>query len=311
MAENFEEYSDLADMGFSGGSGERVAPEDEFFHSVYIAGQPRKNHIGITEESGKLQVRGVEYNLDAVHMVITHTKDILVKVKNVGGKESIECFSYKDGQAPWFGTSKLSDGKPRPCPMTSSERAAVDFCNPCRAQIIIAGIYCKPDGSPILTEERKPIFIFIRGKGMRYKNVSNYLNDLYNEDLEPIFQPVTEQSKDFEKRVVNNKRFITKITRDVETSSYGGSVNVFVLEKAGSIDNNTVMKILKLSKETKSQFNEKFDWSKTRQATVTGYDGSVEPPPEKPEGVLSMEENEEPKKESSGEKTFSFDDIDF
>ena len=139
-------------------------------------------------------------------MVITHSKDILVKIRSDKGRDNIECFSYKDGAPPWYGTSSLQGGQKRQCPQTSAERAVNDFCNPCRAQILLAGIYCKANGSPILTEDKKPIFIFIRGKGMRYSNVSEYLSDLYREDLTPIFEPVTEQSKEFEKRVVNNKQ---------------------------------------------------------------------------------------------------------
>jgi len=317
MAENFEEYQDLSGTGYQGGSGEKVAPEDEFFHSVYISGKSRNNHLGLKEESGKIQVRGVEYNLEQASFVITHTKDILVKVKTSKKGEVTECFSYKDAQPPWHGTTKLPNGNERPCPMTSAERAANDFCNPCRAQILIAGIYCKPDGAPILTEDKKPIFVFIRGKGMRYSNVSNYLNDLYNEELTPIFEPVTEQSKQFEKSVVNNKRFVTKITKGEEESSYGNMVNVFELEKGPEIPASAVIKILKLSKETVEQFNEKFDWSKRKQGDVSGY-GQDAKPTEPPEGVMSMDdeqpeeaspsEDQEEKKEA---KTFSFDDIQF
>jgi len=315
MAENFEEYQDLSGTGYQGGSaGEKVAPEDEFFHSVYVSGKSRDNHLGIKEMSGKLQVRGVEYNLDEVNLVITHTKDILVKVRNDKKKGEItECFSYKSSEPPWHGTSKLPDQSARPCPMTSAERAANDFCNPCRAQILIAGIYCKPDGAPILTEEKKPVFIFIRGKGMRYSNVSNYLNDLYNEELPPIFEPVTDQSKQFEKSVVNNKRFVTKITKDEEESSYGNMVNIFVLEKGPEIPSSAVIKILKLSKETVEQFNEKFDWSKRKSSAVSGYGEEQVEPTEPPEGVMSMDDEQSketaPSKEEA--KTFSFDDIQF
>lgn len=318
MAENFEDYEDLSGTGYQGGSGgEQVAPEDEFFHSVYISGKSRDNHLGIKEQSGKIQVRGVEYNLDEANLVITHTKDILVKVKHQKGKGEItECFSYKDGAAPWHGTTQV-DGKPRPCPMTSAERAANDFCNPCRAQILVAGIYCKPDGSPILTEDKKPVFVFIRGRGMRYSNVSDYLNDLYNEEeLSPIFEPVTDQSKAFEKSVVNNKRFVTKITRGEEESSYGNNVNIFELERGPQIPNTAVIKILRLSKETVGQFNEKFDWSKRKQGETSGYAGGDQQATTPPEGVMTME-SEQPKEAAPAEdkqpeaKSFSFDDIAF
>lgn len=313
---SFEDFADLADTGFQGGSGgEKVTPEEEFFHSVYVAGKTRKNHINETEEAGKLQIRGVQYNLDEVNMIITHTKEVLCNIKREQGKENIQCFSFKDGAPPWYGTSKLQDGSSRPCPNTSAERALVDFCNPCRAQIIVAGIYCKPDGSPILTEEKKPIFIFLRGKGMKYANVSNYLSDCFQEEYPPLFEPATEQSKDFEKRVVNNKRTVTKITKDQEQSGYGSMVNVFVLNKGTQLPNDSVMSILKLSKQSVEKFNEKFDWSKGKQAVGYGAQQKA------PEGVMTIEdekkdepvpsdnENEAPAGDAG--KTFSFDDINF
>jgi hypothetical protein len=312
----FEEYTDLVDTGFQGGSGgEKVAPEEEFFHSIYVAGSDRKNHINITENAGKIQIRGVQYNLDEVHMVITHTKEILCNIKNEKKKENIVCFSFKEGAPPWYGTSTLQDGSKRQCPQTSAERAINDFCNPCRAQILVAGIYCKPDGSPILTEDKKPIFIFMRGKGMRYSNISNYLSERFNEDLPPLFEPVTEQSKEFEKRVVNNKRFVTKITKGQEQSSYGNMVNVFVLNKGAELPKESVFTILKLSKQTVEKFNDKFDWSKGKQAV--GYGSS-----QAPEGVMRIEDeqpegsddsNDQPSESADKQegKTFSFDDINF
>jgi len=311
---SFEEYEDLQGTGFQGGSGEVTPPEEEFFHSVYISGKTRKNHINIEEKIEKFQVRGVEYNLDKVHMIITHTKEILVNIKSERGRDSIICTSFKEGQAPWFGTSKEGDGKLRECPLTSAERASTDFCNPCRSQILVAGIYCNENGSPILTEEKRPVFIFIRGKGMRYSNVSEYLNDRYNEELSPIFEPPTDQSKTFEKAVVNNKRFVTKITRGTAMSSYNNEVNVFELDKGVELPKEAVLKILKLSKDTLTQFNDKFDWSKRKQST--GYGA-------KPEGVLSTDPSPdtapettqtaapETAKEEVSDKMFSFDDIEF
>jgi len=323
MVQSFEDYQDLSGVGFQGGSGEPTAPEDEFFHSVYISGKTRKNHINIEEKVEQIQIRGVEYNLNEVHMVITHTKDILALIKNEQGRDNIKCFSYKDGAAPWFGTSTLPDGSKRACPLTSAERAANEFCCDCRAQILVAGIYCDQNGSPILTDDKKPIFVFIRGKGMRYSNISEYLNDRFNEDLSPVFEPVTEQSKAFEKAVVNNKRFVTKLTRTTAKSSYGNEVNVFALEKGVEIPKEAVLKILKLSKDTVEKFNEKFDWSKGKQASATGYGSKP------PEGIMEIGEpvdssqgsekqestpQEQPQEQSAPQeekKTFSFDDIEF
>jgi hypothetical protein len=318
MAEMFEEFKDLSGVGFQGGGGssEPTPPEDEFFHSLYIAGKTRKNHINIEEKAGQLQIRGVQYNLDEVHMIITHVKDILAKIKTEKGKgDTVECFSFKEGSSPWYGTSTLPNGNKRPCPLTSAERALNTFCNICKSQIIVGGIFCNEDGSPILTDEKKPIFIFLRAKGMRYSNVSEYLNDRYNDDLDPIFTPVTEQTKMFEKQVVNNKRFVVKITKGTATSSYGNDVNVFELEKGEELPKNVVMKILSMAKETMPKFIEKFDWSKSKKKTsiTNGYGApteNVEAIGQPIDGVeTETTEEEQPKKESA--KKFSFDDIEF
>jgi hypothetical protein len=202
--------------------------------------------------------------------------------------------------------------------LTSAERAANEFCNGCKAQILVAGIYCDSNGSPVLTEDKKPIFIFIRGKGMKYSNISEYLNDRFNEELPPLFTPVTEQSKQFEKSVVNNKRFVVKLTKGSASTRHGNDVNVFILEKGSEIPNEAVIKILKLSKDTLDKFNEKFDWSKGKQGTTTGY-GSQTPP----EGIMeigdpvdttpdaSSEQTQEETSQQPDEKKFSFDDIEF
>jgi len=149
---------------------------------------------------------------------------------------------------------------------------------------------------------------------------------LYNEDLPPIFEPVTEQSKMFEKSVVNQKRFVTKVTRGTATSSYNNEVNVFELNKGLELPKEAVLKILKLSKDTVDKFNDKFNWAKSRQAQTAGYGQQ--------EGILSTEGDDiplgketstetqtqqaetqsAPKEEAppqSEEKVFSFDDIEF
>ena len=317
MVESFEDYQDLQGTGYEGR--EPVAPEAEFYHSVYIAGKTRKNHINVEEVAGKFQIRGVEYNLDSVNMVITHTKELLAKIVSQGGRDNIECFSFKEGAPPWYGTSRSPDGSARLCPQTSAERAVNDYCNPCRSQIIVGGIYCREDGSPVLNDENKPVFVFIRGKGTKYSNVSNYLSDMYKEDLPPIFDPPTDDSRAFEKAVVNNKRFVTNITKGTAQSSYGPK-DVFVLQKGPLLQNEAVMNILKVSKQTVNQFNEKFDWSRGKQ--TSGYGAPTDQAA--PEGVLPIDENPpgetpaekpaeqaQPAAEASSDKTFSFDDIKF
>lgn len=297
-----EDFVELSETGFE--SREPVAPEDEFFHSVYIAGQTRKNHMGIEEIADQLQIRGFQYNLKEINIVIINVKEILARISTKNNRESIDCFSYKEGPPPWKGTSG------RTCGNTSAERASNDYCNLCRSQIIVAGIYCDKNGKPILNEENKPVFVFLRGKGMKYNNISNYLGDVFKMELDPIFKPVTEDSKRFEKKVVNNKRFVTNVTISEAPSNYGPK-KVFNLEIGIQLPVSTTMDILKISKKVIGKFNDKFDWSK-RAPSSSGYGQT-------PEGVLPIDEPGEPiaeyeehMKQSEGQQEpFSFEDIEF
>jgi hypothetical protein len=301
-----EEFAGLMTTGYYGGK-EQVSPENEMFHSIYISGTQRVNYKNETEQPGKIQIRGVAYNLNEVNMIITHVKEVLVNVVRDNGKDNIKCFSYKSGEPPWIGTSKISNGINRECPITSAERAMNEFCNKCRNQIIVAGIYSNADGSLIKTDDNKLIYVFIRAKGMRYSNVSNYLNDLYNDDeIGLIFEPPTKESLLFEKSVVNNKRFITNLTVGSETSSFGNSVNVFNLKRGLKLPKETVLNVLKISKSILNEFNDKFDWSKNVKF--------INKPLEK--GILTIDniddnKKEEVKEEDKVEKTFNFDGISF
>jgi len=303
------EFDDLLETGYE--TKEPVAPEEEFFHSVYIAGQTRKNHIGVMEQAGKLQVRGVEYNLDKVHMVITHVKSVLSKIsRGPTGKETVECFSFQSGDPPWYGSA---DG--RKCGTNSAERAASDFCNPCRSQLIVTGLYCDQNGRPILGQDKKPVFVFIRGKGMKYSPVAEYVNALQNEDFEPVISPVTEKSRKLEKVHVNNKRFVTVIGIGSKDSKWGSKL-VFELSRGTKLPPNIVLEVLKVQKKTLEKFNEKFDWSKAKQ--VSGYGEaakSVDPKVatfDAPQTTPPQEKPKEPEKVTEpSTPAFSFDDIDF
>jgi len=293
---DFNEYADLAEIGYE--SREPVKPEDEFFHSVYIAGQSRKNHTGVTERAGELQIRGVEYNREEVNMIITHVKPVLLNEKSTPNGMKTECFSYKNGNPPWKGTCGLI------CGVTSAERASHDFCKNCKAQIIVSGIYCDDNGTPIL-DKSKPIFLFIRGKGMKYAGVSDYLSKLYKMDLEPVFQPVTEKSKAFEKSVVNNKRFVTKITVGEAPSNFGMKT-IFVFNEGADINNNSLKDVLNITKKTKEKFDEKMDWSKRMSCSSAPKDEQKEP-----EQKEQQKSNDQTKQNDPSQGSFlSFNDID-
>lgn len=312
---DFNEYADLGSTGYA--STEPLAPEDEFFHALYIAGNSRQNHIGVTEEAGKLQIRGVEYNLDNVNMIITHVKKILVKTGTDNtGKQKTMCFSYKTPDAPpWKGWEG------RTCGTNSAERAANQWCSTCREQILLAGIYCDDSGVPVKNEAGKNVFIFLRGKGMKYSNVSQYLADMYKMDVtNPLFTPVTRESTEFEKKAVNNKRHVTKIGIDKVQSKFGIK-DVFTLTPGTPLDNKSIFSILKIAKSTLDDFNEKFDWSKPDSGQTTGYAPQQESTPQVDQSNVIPDVQSNPQQQTPQEQAapqqqapqqqFNFEDINF
>ena len=314
---SYEEYQDLEGTGYS--TKAPVPPEQEFFHSVYISGKNRKNHINIVEKSGMLQVRGVEYNLESVNMIITHVKTILSREITVNNKTSLSCFSYQSGEWPWKGTSKDETGNIRTCGKTSAERAADPWCKDCRSQIIISGMYCDDKEKPLRTADKNPIFIFFRGKGIKYSVVSDMLSEYAKiENTSPIFEPVTEESKKFERNIVNNKRFVTKITAGTTDTKYGMHNN-FVFTRGGELPKDAVLNVLKMSKKTLDKFNEKFDWSRGKQVASNYTDGTKKPdftPDQKFEDPTSQTQKKEetPSIKTESKPTieaFSFEDVDF
>jgi hypothetical protein len=321
-----DQYQELNSTGITGGgSGDQTPPEEEFFHSIYISGQNRQHQDGTMEEIGKLQIRGHSANHQDVYMIITHIKDVLNNESRENGRTNLKCFSFKESsQPPWYGSNSMPDGSPRVCPVTSKDRQATEFCQNCKAQIIVAGILCQPTGTPILDEEKKPVFVFIRGKGIKYGNVSDYLSELYQLDLDPVFNEEGDAIREFEKRVVNHKRFVTKISQATANSNYGVKM-VFAFERLSEINKEFALELLDLAKNTMDKFREKFDWSKKKKNTATqkaAQDAGVVPMENTnapantpaPDQTLMQQPPTETKAEEKPEAdsgTFSFKDIKF
>ena len=304
------DYSQLAGTSFM--SKPQVDPKDELFHSVYIAGQQRTNEAGIDELPGQLQIRGVQYNQSTLHMIITHVKQVLVKMEKVNGKDQLGCFSYQEGDMPFKGTSG------NVCGRNSPERAAVAFCNPCRAQIVVAGLLTNSAGSPVVGEDGKPTLVFLRGKGMKYSNVSNYLNEMSQLEL-PMLVPEN-PNESLEKGVFNRSRFITQISVGTASSNYGPKT-VFELVKTTQLPDEVVKtKILKLSMDLLSKFNEKFDWSQGKAAQSPPpaqtppqegqtFGGNEQPPSQNNEQAQTGTQT--PEVDPFANANFNFDDVAF
>lgn len=317
---DFKQYEDLADAAPAAVK-KQVPPEEENFKSLYIAGQLREDETtGTKTTPGLLQIRGLSNNHENVNMIITHVKNVLVNEKQdeLNNRQSkVVCFSYQSGPRPWYGTSG------RMCGANRNERMADDFCKTCRNHIIVSGIYCDDDGNPILNNDGKPEFIFVRGKGIKFKSVSDYIYELSQLELEPFFDDDSEEARRFEKSVVNHKRFITNVSVGSTDTNYGTKF-IYKFERGKQLDDKTVEKILSLSKKKLEDFNEKFDWSKTMPGGATADYGVGSSAPSKEQQFETQQSNEsnnkkEPEtKKDQGESqekkqnnTVSFDDIEF
>ena len=161
----------------------------------------------------------------------------------------------------------------------------------------------------------KEQYIFIRAKGVKYGNLANYLYDLAKrDDLEPIVTPVTEQSKNFEKAQVNNKRFITKISVGKQSTNYGLK-DVFEFSVGQKLGVEAVKSVLNKAKETIEKFRDKFDWSKGKSGSAD-YSGT-KPVEESQKFEFSQETKQnapgttEIKEQKAEEKEFNFEDVSF
>jgi len=298
------------DYGYGYAPPEEKSPEEEFFHSVYIGGIERKNHIGVVEQAGKLHVRGVKYNLDEVCFIITHVKTVLVRKTKSNGKTKTACFSYQNTK-PWKGSTGNI------CPSNRNERDSTPACNGCRAEVILAGLLCEKSGKPILNE-KKPIFVFVRGRGVKSMNTYKYLDEIAKVDLPPIFP----DNPSLEKRIVKNKRYVTVVKKGTVGTDFGVK-NVFEFSFGSKIDSKFIQKILKIQKETIPQFNEKFDWSvnmqqatqedheeqQQQESSGSAYDQSE---PQSNQQESKPQESKPQESQTEGDATgFDFDDIPF
>lgn len=287
------DYSDLVDPSVGTGS-TPTPPEEEVFKSVYIRGQLGKNHTGVEEQPGKLQVRGHSYNHDKTHMIIMLIKKVLVNYKKENNQRRVKCFCYKPQNQEWVGIS----GKK--CPETRQDRDADEFCNGCREEVIVAGIYCDADGTPIKeldeeSQEKKPVFVFLRGRGIKSIDVNHYIQELVQHDFEDrIFDDEV-----LEKQVANRSRVVTEITVGSRSSSQGNHL-VFNLQPGKTLPKETVKKILSIAKNYKEEFDKKFDWSRKLQNRNTSTQSTQQNTPDTDDNVADeLGANFEPEGPSS------------
>jgi len=316
MDKEYEQYGDLFQTSHKGYKS--VPPEEEFFKSVYIGGQDRKNHINIVEKAGKLHIRGFSYNLDRITMLITHVKNVLVKTRRdeKTQRDAVDCFSYQSEAQNNKGTSG------RQCGNNSAERAAMDFCKDCRSNLVVSGIYCDDSGKPFVDDRNELVRIFIRARGMKYTPVRAHLDKLATMDIDPpFFTDEDPKVKSMERVLVNNKRFVTVITiGDAATKSYGIK-KVFQMDTGQKVPREVTQAVLTDAKGSVKEFNEKFDWSRNKTAVGYSEDSQTEESDTKIDATQTFEsptekpaetkQTEPEKSKTESHRNVNFEDIKF
>jgi hypothetical protein len=194
------------------------------------------------------------------------------------------------------------------CGKTSAERAANPFCVKCKAQIIVAGILCDKNGVPQRNAETgAPVFGFIRGKGMKYSNVSGIVNTYATMDVNPPIFDTSEEAKRIEKLIVNHKRFVTKVSMGTAPSNYGDK-DVFEFEVGAQIPVENTLKILEIAKKVNEKFIEKFDWSKGTSKANNSYASQEVASDQKFDSATESKKEGPP--ETQNTSSFSFSDLD-
>lgn len=326
MALNYEDYVDLKGSGI-GQPKKEVSPEEDFFHSIYICGRDRENHKQILEKNGKLQIRGVDYNLDEVYMIVTHVKKVRINSSfDISKQRNVVTCGSKLNTNPWVGTSG------RKC-ANAKERASIPECKECKHQIIVFGVLCEnKEGRLKIGEDKKPVFCFFVGRGIKWEDVNNYLTNLAEQEITPIFEPVTDKSLKFEKENVDmSKRVVTVIKVGHKRSQYNNNLlQTFLFDTGAKLSNKHIVSLIEVAKKTISKVEEKLD----RLIGVKGSEGDEEAQTQADESstpaaapltmdIPSMENTNKVKPEETPTETpkeiitevsdeaYSFDDIEF
>ncbi|GIU68983.1 MAG: hypothetical protein KatS3mg002_0219 [Candidatus Woesearchaeota archaeon] len=240
--------------------------KESIFKSIYIGGTPRTEN-GIQLIPGKLQVKDVPelYNKDELHMVILYTKRILVKEKNTPQGKTLLCMSYLNTNPP-KGTAH------GPCGRTAAERAADPFCATCKSHLIVAGVLTQPNGTPIKDSDGELVFGFIRGRGVKYVPISDYVRSLTQMELP--YRIFSEDQESFERSVANKMKIVTRIVPSTTNTKFGIK-QIFKLEPGNIIPKEACLKYMNLAKTKLPDFDEKFDWSRQINNTNNNQDNNI------------------------------------
>lgn len=256
---------------------DEVAWEDEFFHSIYIGGKTRvEEKIGNKKLfGGMLHIRGVSYNMDEVYIKPFYKRQILNNEVKNGKYDSTKCFSYaeRDEEGNQLSTSGFF------CPQTSLERKEIHWCSTCRTSIIIAGFLCDEIGKYILTEDGKPIHVFVKGTGSKVGDLMQYVFVSKDYDIPFLFPDVaTDESNQQESSYFNIFRKIIKITVD-EVPVYKSDNTpidaknryAYKLEGGEDLSRDMIFKLLDYSQKIDDDLKAKFDYTENTLKNASKY----------------------------------------
>jgi len=254
---------------------DKIDPEDELFHRIFISGKTRRNEkIGKKLIAGFLQINGVDYNLEEIYMIPFYKRNVLTKKEKIGRYENPVCFSYFD----YDENGKQISSCGFPCPQNSDERKMNEWCASCRMSIILIGMLCDANGAVKKDSEGKPYNIFVVFSGSKYMDGGSYIYDCQELEVPYLFPDTdNEQLIKQEMEYFNILRRIIKISveevpvYDREGNKTDYVRNAYILEGQNELPREQIFKLLDYAESLDNDIREKFDiteWAKKNSKKV-------------------------------------------
>jgi len=256
---------------------DEIAWEDEMFHAIYISGKTRyEEKIEKKLHADFIQIRGVDYNLEECYMLPYYYRIVYANNVPAGNFKVNKCFSFDDYTED--GSKKISTSG-FPCPATRSFRNEIRWCSTCRSIVYIIGFLCDENGQNILDSNKKPINVFIKGKGSSYGDISSYTYECKNIDVEPLFDDKSEESLAEEQNYFNIFRRVLKIEmeeketyKDKNTPANAPDTRTGLKLTGGLvIDKSIVERLISYSMKIEKDIRGKFDLSKSTIKAADKY----------------------------------------
>ncbi len=268
MSIDTSKYKNLGNYGVASREKKSSGP----FLVCFITGEPRDN-----QSVGKMQVMTnldngiyIVNNKDSVNFVTMYITKW--REKNVsGGPNSWDktvCFG-------WGGDAGVESSSGKLCPISAERPSAHGgWCSDCKFVYLIAGLYLDDNMKPVEynvdpsdpTSEKRKAMIYFKCQGVRYSNAMDYVTKL--SDLGKDLKPLSDDPA-FEAAVITPKRFITTAKVGLKKTDHGTKY-VFDFAASKQIPDQLALKILDLSNDQMTKFEDQFNKTESIKGTTSG-----------------------------------------